>query len=344
MENFIVVQPLFSTLRPFDPQDNSITTWLQLFEEFCMVNNVPAEPVNINGEIVAAHNHRRALFLSHLGGRAYEVLRRACLPLRPNQRSIQFLSTILVNRFEPPGLVATNRFSFWQRSQRDGESAAQYVSCLQDLASKCNFGIFFNEAIKDKLITGIKNNDTRRKLLSTPNLTFVLARDIILQDEAIRAQAQAISQSITLNYVNKKPSYSRSQNNQQPSSGYQNSRNPSRSQHQGQHQGQHQVQQHSNHHQAQAQVKNSCHRCGEMHSVKTCRYISYKCRKCQKVGHLARVCRSRPVRVQNVQNPQPEHHQQFQQDDQAQLQAETMQQPYELVNLLQCSEVSNCTF
>ena len=130
-----VLQPLFGGLQPYDPQSISVTSWLQLFEEFCTVNGVEPEGA---GPIVP-HNQKRALFLSYVGGRAYEALRLDCLPSQPNEYTIVRLATMLTERYEPVGLEAVNRYNFMKRVQKDKESALDFLGALSQLATTCNF-------------------------------------------------------------------------------------------------------------------------------------------------------------------------------------------------------------
>ncbi len=99
----VVNQPAFiSSLHTYDPATMSLSAWLEMFEEFCFLNNIPTEAEVPN----APRTRRRALFLSYLGPQAYEALRVACLPVLPSARSINSLVALLKERFEPAGLVA----------------------------------------------------------------------------------------------------------------------------------------------------------------------------------------------------------------------------------------------
>ena len=148
-----------TTLRPFEPSEISLSGWLQLFSEFCICNDIPLEPGQ-NANQVIPHNRRRAFLLSLVGPRAYEVLRSECLPLQPNNYPIRRLTEILKSRFEPEGLLTTNRYQFAIRDQSAQESA-HYIAQLQLLASRCNFGMGYYDALRDRLVAGIRSNGCR---------------------------------------------------------------------------------------------------------------------------------------------------------------------------------------
>jgi len=88
-----IVQPLLIPVPIFDPAINSFSGWVELFEEWCTTNNIPAEPDPVNN--VVAQNQRRSLFQTANRPRAYEILRTDCLPDRPNTKTIPELITIL---------------------------------------------------------------------------------------------------------------------------------------------------------------------------------------------------------------------------------------------------------
>lgn len=245
----MVLQPMYSALTQFDPSVCTLSTWIEQFEEFCVANNILEEPTDEQGVVLPAHNQRRSLFLAYLGPRPLEMVRMQCLPDRPRSKTIEELTRILADRYEPVGLQATNRFTFSQRNQGDNETAMAYVAAIQELASRCNFGAFLEHALLDRLIAGIRNNDTRRKLLAMADLNYARARETVLQDECVRNQAQALANASVNRVVHHR------QKSSKPAS------------------------------------FGPCHRCGERHNIKTCKFAKADCHFCKKVGHIQKVCR-----------------------------------------------------
>ena len=275
-----IVQPLFGSLSVFDPASISLSGWVELFEEYCMANAVTEKPAEVNN--IVAHNQRRAIFLSHVGPRAYEVLRKTCLPARANSKSIPELIAILRAKYEPPGLVASNRYTFGYRTQRESESIQEYIAALQQLASNCDFGQFLPHALRDRLIAGTKYPDIRSKLLGITDLTWDQAKEVALQVESIKLQSKVLGQSADFHQVNSNKKF-RPKNSKSTSPGFR-PKKADKPVHQ------------SSSGNSQPQRKfNPCHRCGECHDVRTCPAINWTCRKCSKKGHAARVCRSSAV-------------------------------------------------
>ena len=104
-----------------------------------------------------------AVFLNFIGGRAYELLRSLLTPTLPKYDE---LVALLKEHYEPKPLVITERFHFHRRNQRQGESIAEYVAELRRLATHCEFKTYLNEALRDRLVWGIRDESVQRRLLA----------------------------------------------------------------------------------------------------------------------------------------------------------------------------------
>ena len=93
--------PPVATLPVFDPQEMRFSTWLQIFDEFCFLIDVEEEPAAAEG-MIPPHNRKRALFLTHIGTLALEVLAKRAAPNLPNQFSIPALTETLLQYYERP--------------------------------------------------------------------------------------------------------------------------------------------------------------------------------------------------------------------------------------------------
>lgn len=97
--------------------------------------------------------------------------------------------------YAPKGLLQAKRLQFNTRNRKPNESVMDYITALQDLAAKCDFGL--------------------QKLLATENLTYEAAKNMALQDEAIRMYSKSFAQAVGVNSVNVLPSNS-SKSNRKP--------------------------------------------------------------------------------------------------------------------------------
>jgi len=107
----------YGTLENFDPSTTSLESWLQLFEEYATANALPRQSTTWCRIINAVPY----LFPSSMG-ELTKLFLQACLPLRPNQKTIPELSDILRRKFEPAGMVTANRYTFSTRNQQDWSS------------------------------------------------------------------------------------------------------------------------------------------------------------------------------------------------------------------------------
>ena len=72
------------------------------------------------------------------------------------------------------------RFQFYTRNQKEGESIASYVVTLKNLSSRCEFGAFLPEALRDRLVCGMNDALIDTKLLSQRDLTFEKAKELAM--------------------------------------------------------------------------------------------------------------------------------------------------------------------
>ena len=85
---------------------------------------------------------------------------------------------LLNDHLSPKPLVIAEHFRFHKRDQKEGESITVYVAELRKLTEHCKFGGTLNDALRDRLICGIKNENIQKKLLSVSNLTLQKATEI----------------------------------------------------------------------------------------------------------------------------------------------------------------------
>ena len=71
-----------------------------------------------------------------------------------------------------------------------------YVVGLKHQASRCKFGAFLEEALRDRLVCGLRSEAIQKKLLSEKGLTFKRACDVAQAMElAAKDTAELASQS-----------------------------------------------------------------------------------------------------------------------------------------------------
>ena len=142
--------------------------------------------------------------------------------------------------------------------------------------------------LKSRLIAGVRDNNIREKLLNQAQaLDYFNTRDLFLQLDANRQQAQALARAANVYAIRHQgPSPVLSRSNGSPSLRHRGQRfqtqrappttpNPSSSR---QSSGQN----------CQS-TQPECWRCGRRHSPATCPARNWKCYSCQRSGHTSRV-------------------------------------------------------
>ena len=72
----------------------------------------------------------------------------------------------------PPPSEIVKRFNFNARSQKEGESVAEFVDDLRKLSEHCKFEASLDNMLRDRLVCGARNVKLQRRLLAEPDLTF----------------------------------------------------------------------------------------------------------------------------------------------------------------------------
>ena len=244
----------FGRLEGFDPAQEDIEEYIERFELYCTSNGLTDA------------DKKKSTFLTSIGRDAYHVVRGLTRPGAVTDKTLDELQDLLKSHYAPARIQIAERFKFYRRQQNPGESVVEFLSALRQMAGFCNFGDFLDDALRDRLVCGLRNPEIQRKLLAVSALT--------LDSAFATAQAEELAQSgASLLRASTEASSSSAAS----------------------------VAAVSEHHPQYSNDK-LCYRCnGKGHSPQTCRFRSVECRKCGKKGHIAVACRSVGLRKQPVQ-------------------------------------------
>ena len=84
----------------------------------------------------------------------------------------QLITETLQNHLDPIPNIIAERYRFYKREQMETESVSDYIAAIKKLSTKCDFKIFLNEALRDKLVCGLKDRTMQERLMSMKDLTF----------------------------------------------------------------------------------------------------------------------------------------------------------------------------
>ena len=166
---------------------------------------------------------------------------------------------VLKQHYEPKRLIIARRFYFHRRDQAAHKTIAEYIAELRKLATPCEFGEYLDQALRDRLVCGLRSETTQKWLLSEAELSLTKAVTIAQSMEAAEVEAKSLQvEKTTVNNVKTTSSGTR---------------------------------------QGSWLAKKACRHCGKNnHTAENCFYKEATCHICNKKGHLAKVCNFRQVR------------------------------------------------
>ena len=266
--------PSLGKIEEFNSATTSINRYLERLEQYFVANSVPAD---------SAESHkRRAILISVIGAKAYDVLSDLCSPTPPSEKTYAQLTTMLKNHFAPKKLVIAQRYRFHNCTQREDKSVNAFAANLKHLASTCQFGTHLNEALRDRFVCGLRSKETQKKLL-TEEHTFDAALKVALGAEAAEKDVAAFSQASSAS-VDKVDSGSR--RSFQPT---QRRKGPGKR---------------GKFNSSGSNIKDpsECLSCGKTgHPRSQCKYRNYTCHSCGKVGHISEACKGKPQKVHQLE-------------------------------------------
>ena len=98
-------------------------------------------------------------------------------------------------------MVIAERFYFHRRSQVAGESVAEYIAELRRLATNYEFGEYLEQALRDRLVCGLKHEPTQKRLLSEAMLSLAKAIEIAQSVEAAEMNALKLKGGTTMDVM-----------------------------------------------------------------------------------------------------------------------------------------------
>ncbi|XP_027869143.1 uncharacterized protein K02A2.6-like [Xiphophorus couchianus] len=154
----------------FRPEVEPWTAYIERLEQNLEANDVDEEK-------------HVAVLLSVMGAKAYGLLRNLVQPEKPKDKTFGEIVDILKEHYEPKPILVAERFRFNRCNQKTSQTVAHYVAELKQQAANCDFGASLDSALRDRFVSGIKNEACQRRLLSEDRLTFAKAFEIALTME-----------------------------------------------------------------------------------------------------------------------------------------------------------------
>ena len=116
-------------------------------------------------------------------------------PSLPKDKTFEDITEILKKCYQPALSVIAERFQFHKRTQKEGESIAEYVAKLKRLSTHCQFEAYLDDALRDRLVCGLRKESTQKQLLLE---TFTKAVEMAQNIESVDKQTLAIKNAATV--------------------------------------------------------------------------------------------------------------------------------------------------
>ena len=130
-----------------------------------------------------ATEKRTAILLSCIGSDAYDVFQSMVFTHADHRSDIDRV----IQAFDEYCIGETNvtyeRYLLNKRCQEPSESFDSYMTELRRLVKSCDYGALEESILKDKVVIGIRDDSSRRKLLQMRNLTLAAAIDVCRASE-----------------------------------------------------------------------------------------------------------------------------------------------------------------
>ena len=133
---------MIATISEFDPSLDDWDYYVDRFQNFATINGID------EGNYVT-------LLLSIIGRVGHRTITDLVMPSKPNDYTWDQLLPILADHWKPKTLKIVERVKFARIFQAEGENIADFANRLRSAAQRCEFGKFLDEALRDKLVSGL---------------------------------------------------------------------------------------------------------------------------------------------------------------------------------------------
>jgi hypothetical protein len=157
-----MARSVIGRIEVFDSHVESWDSYSERLEQYFLCNEVKVEK-------------KVPALLSLVGGPTYQLLRGLTAPKKPSECEYAELIKTLSDHLNPKPVVISERFRFYKRDQREGESIRDYLAQLRKLLEHCDFKQNLNESICDRVVFGLRSEAIQNKLLAEKDLTLEMA-------------------------------------------------------------------------------------------------------------------------------------------------------------------------
>ena len=174
--------PNFGVMSPFDPSTENWIFYEERFRLYLTANEVTSD------------EKKEAIFLTTCGTSTYNLLRSLAATKKPPELPFAELVKLAAGHYHPKPSFAVQCFKLFSRSRHAGESVAAFLAELNRLSEHCNFGDALQDMLRDRLVCGIHDQRTQRRLLAETDLTLHKAFEVAQAIESAESQVKELQQ------------------------------------------------------------------------------------------------------------------------------------------------------
>ena len=109
--------------------------------------------------------------LTMIGPKPYGILKCLLSLTLPKDKSMDDQVDASKAHYDPKPSVITERFRFYQRSQKENKPITEFSADLHQIMICCEFGDFLPQALWDRFVRGIRSNSEKKLLTKNAKLT-----------------------------------------------------------------------------------------------------------------------------------------------------------------------------
>jgi RNase H-like domain found in reverse transcriptase/Reverse transcriptase (RNA-dependent DNA polymerase)/Integrase core domain/Integrase zinc binding domain len=204
---------------------------------------------------------KTAIFMTTIGTEIDEIYESFNLS-DEEENDMEIVVKKFAEYFTPPSNLDYEMFLFDSLKQHPDEKANEFIARIKNQVDKCELGALRDRFIKHRIISGTKDKDLQKRLLTSKDLDLAAAEKMCRLTETAAAQLKKMNMEDKPTIVDAV-------------------RDPAAT---------------------EAKPKEyDCKRCGTRHIFRNCPAFKKRCEKCNRMGHVAAVCRSR-VKVAAITN------------------------------------------
>ena len=216
-----------------------------------------------------------AAFFTLAGPKVFGLARDLLSPAKPEESTFDVILKTLKQYYKPKPVLIYERYKFYSRSQKSGESVNDFVVALKALAHTCDFGTTLSEMLRDRFVMGLFSDKIQQVLLAESDLTFDKAVSMATAREIASKDVQAMS-SGSVHYVPGSQSGPKKKNSTFSSKNRAFGKSKSGDT--------------SSSSVGSNTPKTPCTGCGKLHWKRECPFKNATCHACKQKGHIKKVC------------------------------------------------------